>query len=215
MPLRVAYLVNVYPAVSHSFIRREIQALERAGVDVQRIALRGWQGALADPQDFAERERTAFVLRGGASALLGALLREALARPAKMLSAMRSAWRLSKGSDRSLPYHAIYLAEACVAAHWLRQRGTRHVHAHFGTNSTEVALLAATLVGGSYSFTVHGPDEFDRPRAIALGEKIRGAAFVVGISSYTRSQMFRWVEQEHWSEDSCRALRPRCGVSCR
>ena len=45
---RVAYLVNHYPAVSHSFIRREILALERLGVEVMRIALRGWDGAL-DP----------------------------------------------------------------------------------------------------------------------------------------------------------------------
>jgi len=30
--LRVAYLVNQYPKVSHSFIRREILALERQGV---------------------------------------------------------------------------------------------------------------------------------------------------------------------------------------
>ena len=39
LPLRVAYLVNHYPKVSHSFIRREILALERLGISVQRIAV--------------------------------------------------------------------------------------------------------------------------------------------------------------------------------
>ena len=40
--MRIAYFVNQYPKVSHSFIRREILALERQGFEVQRIALRGW-----------------------------------------------------------------------------------------------------------------------------------------------------------------------------
>jgi colanic acid/amylovoran biosynthesis glycosyltransferase len=94
----------------------------------------------------------------------------------------------------------MYLAEACVVARWLRAGGIRHVHAHFGTNSAEVAMLAAPLAGASYSFTVHGPDEFDRPHAIGLAEKVRRAGFVVGISSFTRSQIFRWVDVAQWSK---------------
>ena len=39
-PLRVAYLVNQYPLLSHSFIRREIRALEADGLSVLRIAVR-------------------------------------------------------------------------------------------------------------------------------------------------------------------------------
>ena len=38
--MRVAYFVNQYPAISHSFVRREIQALERQGLDVARYAIR-------------------------------------------------------------------------------------------------------------------------------------------------------------------------------
>src|SRR5215207_5056694 len=184
-PQRIAYLVNHYPAVSHSFIRREIMALEAQGLQIERIALRGWDGALADPLDVAERDRTRFVLRRGITSLLGAALRQLASRPTAVLAGVGQAIRMAKGSDRSLAYHAIYLAEACLVAQWLREAGVRHVHAHFGTNSAEVAMLAAPLAGASYSFTVHGPDEFDRPQAIGLAEKIRRAAFVVGISSFT------------------------------
>ena len=46
--LRVAYLVNQYPKVSHSFIRREILALERHGVSVERFAVRGWGDEFPD-----------------------------------------------------------------------------------------------------------------------------------------------------------------------
>jgi glycosyltransferase involved in cell wall biosynthesis len=72
------------------------------------------------------------------------------------------------------------------------------VHAHFGTNSTTVAMLCQELGGPTYSFTVHGPEEFDKPEAISLGEKIRRARFVVAITSFCRSQLYRWVEVPHW-----------------
>jgi glycosyltransferase involved in cell wall biosynthesis len=167
---------------------------------VHRIALRGWDGALADPDDVRERDRTRVVLQQGAFPVLAATLAQAIARPLAFLAAARLATRMAAGSDRSLVYHWIYLGEACVVARWLRAAGVRHVHAHFGTNSAEVAMLAAALGATSYSFTVHGPDEFDRPRAIGLAEKIRRAGFVVGISSFTRSQLFRWVESAHWDK---------------
>ena len=199
-PVRVAYLVNQYPAVSHSFIRREVLALEDRGVEVMRMALRGWQAPLADPKDVQERDRTRFVLRQRPAALLGSLWREATARPGTLFGVLRLATRMARGSERSLLYHWMYAVEACVAAEWLRRAGIRHVHAHFGTNSTEVAMLAAQLCDASYSFTVHGPDEFDQPRAVGLAEKIRRAAFVVAISSFTRSQLMRWVDRAHWDK---------------
>jgi colanic acid/amylovoran biosynthesis glycosyltransferase len=49
-----------------------------------------------------------------------------------------------------------------------------------------------------YSFTVHGPEEFDRPQYLKLSEKIIQSKFVVGISSFGRSQLQRWVGFEHW-----------------
>ena len=55
MTLCIAYLVNQYPKVSHSFIRREILALERQGMEVQRIALRGWDAELVDDGDITEK----------------------------------------------------------------------------------------------------------------------------------------------------------------
>ena len=45
--MRIAYLVNQYPAVSHTFIRREILALEKQGHEVLRISIRGSHNAQA------------------------------------------------------------------------------------------------------------------------------------------------------------------------
>lgn len=200
MALRVAYFVNQYPKVSHSFIRREIQELERRGIEVQRIALRGWDGELADDADEHERARTRYVLQDGILPLAGAVARALVASPRRFLAALALALRMARQAERALPYHLIYLAEACRMLPWLRAFGATHVHAHFGTNSAEVAMLARALGGPPYSFTVHGPEEFDKPQFIGLAEKVRHAAFVVAISSFGRSQVQRWIAHEHWSK---------------
>jgi glycosyltransferase involved in cell wall biosynthesis len=196
----IAYLVNQYPKVSHSFIRREILALERRGLKVERLAIRGWDASLADPDDEAERARTRYVLGDGIGAILAAAARVAISRPTGFWRALVLAVRMTAGSDVSWPRHLVYLAEACRALEWLRRSGARHVHAHFGTNSADVAMLVAALGGPTYSFTAHGPEEFDRAPGIHLGEKIRRSAFTIAVSSFGRSQMFRHVDHAHWNK---------------
>jgi colanic acid/amylovoran biosynthesis glycosyltransferase len=198
MTNRISYFINQYPKVSHSFIRREILALERQGFEVQRIALRGWKDVVVDPEDVLEKNRTLYVLRGGVTSLLLATLRSAISMPGRFMAALTLAWKMGQHADRSLPYHLVYLAEACRITPWLRAHQSCHVHAHFGTNSTEVVMLAHALGGPGYSFTVHGPEEFDKPQFIGLSEKICRARFVVAISSYGRSQLYRWVPNTEW-----------------
>jgi len=198
--MRIAYFINQYPKVSHSFIRREILALERQGFTVQRLALRGWDAELVDAEDVAERSNTHYVLQDGVKGLLMPVLQALRTQPRRFFSALWLALRMGQRADRAWPYHLMYLAEACRLLPWLQAFGAEHVHAHFGTNSTEVVMLAQALGGPSYSFTVHGPEEFDKPQFIHLGEKVRRAAFVAAISSYGRSQLFRWVEHGHWAK---------------
>lgn len=196
--MQVAYLINQYPKVSHSFIRREILALERQGFSVVRLALRGWSDTVVDPQDIEERVKTHYLLRRGAVGLLPAVFRRVWKAPRSLFRGFALAIKMARQAERSLPYHLVYLAEACELIRILEGTSVRHVHAHFGTNSTEVAMLARTLGGPSYSFTAHGSSEFDSPLGIHLTEKIEHAAFVVAISSFGRSQLFRWVGHEHW-----------------
>ncbi len=196
--MKIAYLVNQYPKVSHSFIRRESLALERQDVEVVRFAVRGWSDALVDPDDLAEREKTHYLLQRGIRGLLPAVFRHLLKNPTAVLRAARTALSLSRMSDRPAPYHLVYLAEACELVRLCRQHQVNHVHVHFGTNPTEVALLARLIGGPDFSFTVHGPDEFDKPLGLHLREKIEAAKHVVAISSYGRSQLYRWCDHAHW-----------------
>lgn len=195
---KVAYLVNQYPKVSHSFIRREIAALEAQGLTVARFSIRSCADELVDPGDMEELDKTQILLDHPRSALLLTIARVVLQRPMAFLAALGLAFQLGRRDESGPLYHLAYLAEACVLLTWFKATDIDHVHAHFGTNSTTVAMLCQALGGPPYSFTVHGPEEFDKVRAISLAEKIRRARFVVAISSFGKSQLYRWTTLNHW-----------------
>jgi glycosyltransferase involved in cell wall biosynthesis len=194
----LAYLINQYPQPSQTFIRREIAALEQQGIQVHRFTLRRWDGKLADEADLQEQRRTRAVLETGASGLLLGALITLFTRPIRFLRAILLAMRSARKSERGRLVHFIYLAEACVLRRWLARCGAQHLHAHFGTNSTTVAMLCHTLGGPHYSFTVHGPEEFHKAPLLALTPKIEHAAFVVAISNFGKTQLQRYCDPQHW-----------------
>ena len=196
--MRIAYLINQYPKVSHTFIRREILALEAQGVEVTRIAIRGHETAALDASDAQELAKTRYILKASPLAIAAACLLAFLSGPARFFATLRAALRIGRRSDGGVFKHAAYFVEACVLKKWLAEGAVRHVHAHFGTNAAAVAMFCRELGGPAYSFTVHGPDEWDRPQRLALAEKVRGAAFVCVISSFCRSQLYRWIAARDW-----------------
>lgn len=197
-PMRICYFVSEYPAVSHTFIRREIAELERNGISVLRVSLRGRDRELVDQDDIAEKARTRYILDGGPATLATGFFRAITQRPRALAKAAVAAIEMMRRSSRPAPLHLAYLAEALVLAQWVIEEDVQHVHAHFGTNGAEVAMLCHILTGVPYSFTVHGPDEFDRPEYLGLPTKVRHAAFVCAISSFTGSQLCRWIPAEEW-----------------
>ncbi|MDX3805847.1 glycosyltransferase [Bosea thiooxidans] len=206
--MRVCYFVSEYPAVSHTFIRREIVELERNGISVLRASLRSNGRKLVDLDDVREKARTRYILDGGPAVLLAAFARAVMRRPRALAKATLAAIRMMRPSSRPAPLHLAYLAEALVLAQWVIEEDVQHVHAHFGTNGAEVAMLCHILTGVPYSFTVHGPDEFDRPEYLGLPAKVKHAAFVCVVSSFTGSQLCRWIPVEEWNKVEL----VRCGL---
>jgi len=198
--MKIAYFVNQYPKVSHSFIRREINALERQGIGVSRYALRTDVDELVDEQDRNELDKTQYILSLSLFVLFSSVIIKFLTSPFRFISVFVTTIKIGKRSDRGLLRQFIYLVEACQLERLLKKDPVSHVHAHFGTNSATVVMLCYLLGGPKYSFTVHGPEEFDKPEYISLGEKIKHAAFVVAISSFGKSQLFRWIPYALWNK---------------
>lgn len=198
--MRLAYLCNLYPAVSHSFVRREIEGVERAGHEVHRFSLRPARTDLRDEADLREASITEPVLGQGVPRLLVAALAFLAARPARTFAAVRAAWRLSGPGLKSKLRHCAYWLEAAWLVRRMDELKIEHLHAHFGTNPAAVAAISRAWGGPPFSFTVHGPDEFDAPLALSLPAKVEAASFVVGISSYGGSQLMRWTSPDQWKK---------------
>ena len=196
--MKIAYILNTYPQPSHSFIRREITALEAAGHEVFRFAMRRPDVALVDAQDKAEEARTHYVLAAGGGALSAAILRVLLRSPMRFGKALRQVWNAARRAETGLFKHLIYLAEACYLRMQLDNSGVQHLHAHFGTNATMVAMLCHILGGPRYSFTTHGPEEFASPRALSLDAQIHSSGFTVATINFGRSQPSRGAAPADW-----------------
>jgi len=194
----LAYLVNQYPSVSHTFIRREIRGLEALGHTIHRFALR--PGAHVDPEDAEEAQATRYLLGGSKAALLLRAAGVLLTRPRAAGAALVKMWRMHRQSERGLLRHGAYLAEAAVLVRALETLGVDHLHVHFGTNAAAVGRLARALGGPPYSMTIHGPDEFDAAIGLSLGPKMEDAAFTVAITDFCASQLRRWVAYRHWGK---------------
>lgn len=205
--LRVGYLTNVYPAVSHSFIKREILALEARGCAVHRWSIRPFADNFPDPGDQLEATRTEVILAHPAAILVAVLGAFALT-PLRAWKAARASLEGRTSGLGTMVRRLAHFAEACYLARAAKRAGIEHLHAHFGTNPASVARLAHLLGGPPYSFTVHGPDEFDQPIVHNIAAKVSESRFAAAISNFGKSQLMRWTDPRFWGQIDV----VRCGL---
>lgn len=208
--MRIAYLTALYPAVSHTFILREVEGLQALGLDVMTVSVRhpGAEHLRGVAEQEAARS-TFYILKAVRQGLtLPKAVLAALARPGRFVRALRLAWRTRAPGLRAGLYQMFYLAEALILARHLHKHEVAHVHSHFAQASATVAMLAAELADLPFSFTLHGPADLYEPHRWHLREKIARAAFVACISHFARSQGMLFSNPADW--DRLRII--HCGV---
>lgn len=196
----LAYLVSRYPAVSHTFILREVQGLRALGLRVEVASInRPDRTPQQMPGDEREEDAATYgIKRHGAAGALLALGWAAATRPLALARTLREALRFGRGLRRL--YALFYAVEAAMVARWMEQRGLRHLHVHFGNEAAAVGTLVKTLAGVGLSLTIHGPDEFDDVPGQQLRRKVEAADRVVCISQFARSQLMRLSAPAHWAK---------------
>jgi glycosyltransferase involved in cell wall biosynthesis len=199
--VRMAYLISRYPAVSHTFILREMRQLREAGFDIRSASVNPPDRELADmtPDEVEETGSTYYLKRHG---LQGALLGHLWGwrHP-------RAYWRGLKAGlgfggwdlKRSL-FGLFYFTEALMLARWMEQQGLQHLHVHFATAAANIALILKQMVPMTLSLTVHGPDEFYDVPGQKLIDKIEAADFLVCISRFARSQLMKLSPASAWGK---------------
>ncbi len=198
--LRLAYLVSQYPAVSHTFILREVRGLRAMGheIHVASINPADRPHAAMTQEEREEAACTYVVKQVDIVALVRAHVTTLCRRPQAYGRGLWAALRLGGVDLRKLLWNLFYFGEAVLLGQWMNARRLTHVHVHFATPAATVALIAARIFPLTFSLTVHGPDEFFDVSGHRLAEKIAGASFICCIGSYARSQLMSLSPPSLW-----------------
>ncbi|MGB4811909.1 MAG: glycosyltransferase family 4 protein [Methylophilaceae bacterium] len=192
--------MNTYPVTSATFIRREIASLEALGVEVNRYAVRQWDEKLVDPLDIADQARTHYLLTNNVLALMVSFFSVLLTNPLGFFRGVALWFKVCRNAGSLSAKYFAYLLQAAYFYQRSKQDQLQHVHVHFSTNSTTVAMLAKQMGGVSYSFTAHGPDEFVDPAASSMSLKVQHAAFVAAITNYCKVLLVRFSSYDYWDK---------------
>jgi colanic acid/amylovoran biosynthesis glycosyltransferase len=201
-------MTGEYPRATDTFIQREVAALRDLGYHVQTFSVRKPSEtnnlSAANP---TERKPTIYLLppRG----VMIAHLVQGLSSPRRYLAAFAVAWKTCPPGLRAMARQAAYFAEAAMLVRLMKKHALSHLHNHFADSSCSVAMIAATMGGTTYSFTIHGPAEFYEPKYWRIDEKVRRALFVNCISHFCRSQVMLFAPADCW--DKLRIV--HCGVN--
>lgn len=215
--MRVAYLTGRYPALTHTFVLREVQALRALGVDVETFSIwRTKEDELHSAADREEWSRTHALLPTTFGVVLRAHLRALAHSPRTYAATFRRSLALTSPGLRRRLLGAMRFVEAMMLWDVCRAQSLRHVHTHLDGTAPIVALLTVEFANAarngdpswSWSQTVHGSKEFYDVHRERLDARAAASSFTVCVSDYTRSQVMAFVPEELWPK----LLVVRCGV---
>lgn len=199
---RLAYLVSQYPAVSHTFILRELRRLRALGFDISIASIndpdRAITGLTAEERE--EAAATYYVKRAGVVGAARAHFAMIGSHPIAYVRGLRAALTLGGADLRKIAFGLFYFVEAVMVGVWMRRLGVAHLHVHFATPASTVAVIARRMFPITLSITVHGPDEFYDAPGYCLPEKIAAAAFICCIGTYARSQLMKLSPYAQWGK---------------
>lgn len=199
--MHLAYLTSRYPADSHTFIRREIEAVRGQGIEVDTYSVRApSSGEAASSLDRAEEVRTYYLLQQSMLAFVSAHAAALFTHPIAYLKTIGLALSHRAPGARGLLLSIAHFAESILLASELRRRATTHLHNHFANSAATVGLLATRFLGIGWSFTMHGISETDYPAGLMLARKIEAASLVACVSWFGRAQGMRLVGPGHWEK---------------
>lgn len=199
-PRRIAYLLSLYPGISHTFFLHEVLGLRELGFDIVTASINAPDRPL-DHLTSAEAEAAAttfYIKTVPRMRAMINLVRIAFTKPGCVLRALRAGFRLRTPPLRKRLYSFFYIAEAILLADWMHQHGITHLHIHFGGAVATVGHIASAAAQIPYSLTIHGPDEFFDEQEFHLCQKLESATFVIAISNFCRSQLMRIASPAYW-----------------
>ena len=177
--MRIAYILGKFPKLSETFIFREIQELERQGMEIFPFSLT-WPDDPVEDESVAYAERTIYT--------------PSLLKPTTWMANgyfCLSQFKRSVGHQCRMTIEAFpdalkmirYEYWEKIARAFARKMQSHRVtcvHAHFAGIPSFVGMISAELIGAKFSFSAHARDIFVRPEMMAW--KAQSAKFITTCS---------------------------------
>ncbi|OQW92570.1 MAG: colanic acid biosynthesis glycosyltransferase WcaL [Beggiatoa sp. IS2] len=200
--IRIAYLISRYPAISHTFILREINGLRQLGFEIKVASINTTDRPFAQ-LTILEQEEAAATFYVKPAGLMGAVKAHLLTLFTQPLSYGRGLWfalRLGQTDLKKILYNFFYFVEAVMIGHWMRSQQLTHLHIHIAMAAATVGLIIKHTFPIHFSMTVHGPDEFYDTSNYYLRQKIVEAHFICCISHFAHSQLMMLSSPSVWEK---------------
>jgi glycosyltransferase involved in cell wall biosynthesis len=185
---KILYISTRMPALSMTWIDREIKELRHAGYEVRTVSRGSPNRSNFSDETLRFYEGTLYLDRVG---VLKKLLAQAfifVRRPSQGIRALLLLLRekeVKGASDRVRLLH--HLLQAGYVYLRMRKEGLSHIHAHLLGPPASIALFLSVYLGIPFSFTMHASNIWTDP--LMLGTKLLLCRKAVTISRYNKEYL--------------------------
>jgi colanic acid/amylovoran biosynthesis glycosyltransferase len=182
--LTVAYLANQFPAAVEPYVGEEIKELRDRGVKVIAGSVRKTDAVERRP-DGADSAHEILCLQPFRLLTLLHALGFAIRRSNRIAGLMVRVLLRGRESPKRRLKTLLHTWMGAYYAVLLQEHGVDHIHVHHGYFGSWIGMVAARLLGVSFSLTLHGSDLL--LDGAYIDTKLRDCRFCMTISEYNRS----------------------------
>jgi glycosyltransferase involved in cell wall biosynthesis len=192
---RIAYYEWSFPVLSQTFIHRELAALKKSGLAVTIIADKSGDLEIADENAKSLIEHAYYLQPLDKALLLRYRKYFILNNPLLYLNLFLYVVFHRYGQYKSLKEDKSVFSKAVYLAGVLKDKGINHIHSPWADRCAFVSLIAAKLLGATYSVQGRASDIHRKKNLYALPEKFENAEFVLTNTRYNESYIKSMVDR--------------------
>jgi glycosyltransferase involved in cell wall biosynthesis len=206
-PKCIAYITEMFPALTQTFVYRELFAVRERGVPIHPFSIWRPEPDSLSAEAISLRDETFYIFPRRWLSVLFLQFRFLCGRPRRYFGTLALILSQPGESLRNRWRSLLHFFYGMVAIREMQRLEIRHVHAHFGWSASSIALIANRLLDIPFSLTLHAHGVFLNP--LLLRAKVKYSQFVVTISEYNR-QYLKNLFPEYRLEDKIHVV--HCGL---
>lgn len=196
-PMRIGYIVKMFPRLSETFILNEVLELEKQGLELCIFSLKRPVDSVFHDQITGVRSHVTYLpeaVKHDPWRVARGQLHVWRRYPRPWQRTFRNALRRARSAGEGGNLSGFF--QACCL---IRELGPiQHLHAHYANVPSKIALLVHRLTGVTYSITTHAKDIFqnDPFASPKLKERMWRARFVIANSQFSAGHIRSGVGNE-------------------